>query len=337
MQASPVAELRRDFGEDPWRLVVSGIDPALAGQDETLFSLGNGYLGLRGNHEEGLPLGSHGTFINGLHETWRIQHAENAYGLAEHGQTIVNAPDAKTIRIYVDDERLNLNLSDILDVQRILDLRSGTLMRSLLWLTPTGKRVRVETRRMVSFVSRHLATIEMRITVLDADAELTVSSLLLNRHDLGRVYTEQAVPVVSSAFDPRKSEHLLERVLEAGPALHDDRGGDGSGGRSVLSYRVRNSGMALGVGIEHEFDGGSENWRSQIEAGEDRVRHVFQGTARRGRTVKLVKTVTYHNSATAALPEMVDRCLHTLQNAAAEPPEERWELQRRFLDEFWQR
>ena len=101
-----VNDLQREFGDDPWKLVVRGIDPALAGEDETLFSLGNGYLGLRGNHEEGLPLGSHGTFVNGLHETWRIRHAENAYGFAEHGQTIVNAPDTKTIRIYIDDERL---------------------------------------------------------------------------------------------------------------------------------------------------------------------------------------------------------------------------------------
>ncbi|MFC6235840.1 glycoside hydrolase family 65 protein, partial [Leucobacter soli] len=350
--AGPVEELRRDFGDDPWRLVVRGIDPALAAKDETLFSLGNGYLGLRGNHEEGLPLGSHGTFLNGLHETWPIRHAEMAYGFAEHGQTIVNAPDAKTIRIYVDDERLNLGSSEVLDVQRILDLRAGTLTRSLLWLTPTGKRVRVETRRMVSFVSRHLATLEMRITVLDADADLTVSSLLLNRQDLGRVHTEQASATPEGFLDPRKGEQLTERILVAGPSTHDD-GSGGSGtaaardgdpsptdrrrSRSILSYRVQHSRMALGVGIDHEFEGGGGDWRTRIETGEDRVRHLFQGTARRGRTVRLVKTAAYHASTTAALSEMVDRCQHTLESAAVEPGEARWEQQRRYLDDFWRR
>ncbi|RGE23756.1 glycoside hydrolase family 65 protein [Leucobacter sp. wl10] len=329
----PVKELRRDFGEDPWRLVVAGIDPELAGQDETLFSLGNGYLGMRGNHEEGLPLGNHGTFVNGVHETWRIQHAENAYGFAEHGQTIVNAPDAKTIRIYIDDERLNLASSEIIDVQRILDLRAGTLTRSLLWLTPTGKRVRVETRRMVSFESRHMATLEMRITVLDADAELTILSLVINRQDLGRVHTEQPDEPVGGA-DPRKSEQLTERIFVPGPSQHD-------GGRSVLSYRVRDSRMALGVGVDHAFDGGGSDvasgWRTRVEASEDRVRHMFQGVALRGRTVRLVKTVTYHSSATAGLTELLDRCVHTLEGVAAEPAEERWEAQRRFLDGFWER
>lgn len=328
----PLKELRRDFGDDPWRLVLRGIDPALSGEDETVLALGNGYLGMRGNHEEGLPLGTHGTFLNGLHETWQIRHAENAYGFAEHGQTIVNVPDAKTIRVYVDDERLNLESSDILDVRRILDLQSGTLTRSLLWLTPTGKRVRVETRRMVSFAARHLATIEMRITVLDADADLTVSSLIVNRQDLGRVHTETPSESKGSS-DPRQAEQITERVLDPGDSVHE-------GGRSVLSYRVHDSRMALGVGVDHEFDGGDggeDGWSHRVDKSQDRVRHVYQGTAKEGRTVHLVKTVAYHYSATAVLSEMIDRCIHSLNSAATEPREARWEKQREYLEAFWDR
>lgn len=334
-----LGEFHRDFGSDPWRLTVTGIDPAFSGQDETIFALANGYLGMRGNHEEGLPLGNHGTFINGLHETWPIRHAEYAYGFAEHGQTIVNAPDAKTIRIYVDDERLNLSSADILEVTRTLDLRAGVLERSLLWLTPTGKRVRVETRRMVSFASRHMATIEMRITVLDADAELTISSLIMNRQDLGRV--DPVVPPTGAVIiDPRKSERLSERTLEPGPAISD-------GDRSVLSFRVRNSGMTMGVGADHVFstDGDSDAdaagapaaWQTRVQTSEDRVRHVFQGRALRGRTVTLVKTIAYHSSTTATLSEMLDRCVQTLDRVATEPAERRWQAQREFLDGFWDR
>ncbi len=336
----------RDFGDDPWRLVVRGIDPALAGQDETIFALSNGYLGLRGNHEEGLPLGNHGTFVNGLHETWRIRHAEYAYGFAEHGQTIVNAPDAKTIRIYVDDERLNLSSANIVEVTRTLDLRAGTLERSLVWITPTGKRVLVETRRMVSFESRHMATLEMRITVLDSDADLTISSLIMNRQDLGRV--DPGAPAGPVAVDPRKSEQLGERTLEAGPAFHE-------GGRSVMSFTVHDSRMVLGVGADHSFDAGDGEvgeslrpgddeeagadgaWQQRVQATADRARHVFQGRARKGRAVTLVKTITYHASTTATLDEMLDRCVHTLDRVVAEPAEARWQAQRRFLDGFWRR
>ncbi len=38
---------------------------------------------------------THGTFVNGFHETWPIRHAEEAFGFARTGQTIVNVPDAK--------------------------------------------------------------------------------------------------------------------------------------------------------------------------------------------------------------------------------------------------
>ena len=47
---------------------------------------------MRGNPEEGRHAFEHGTYVNGLHETWPIRHAEAAYGFARTGQTIVNAP-----------------------------------------------------------------------------------------------------------------------------------------------------------------------------------------------------------------------------------------------------
>ncbi len=61
------------------------------GTSETLFAVGNGYLGL-GNPEEGRSSQLNGTFINGFHETWTINHAEEAFGFARTGQTIVNVP-----------------------------------------------------------------------------------------------------------------------------------------------------------------------------------------------------------------------------------------------------
>jgi hypothetical protein len=48
--------------------------------------------------------------VRGFHETFPIRHAEQAYGFAEVGQTIINAPDAKVMRVYVDDEPLDFEL-----------------------------------------------------------------------------------------------------------------------------------------------------------------------------------------------------------------------------------
>src|SRR5690606_36487201 len=64
---------RTRFPVDEWALVESTYDGSDLGVTETLFAVGNGYLGLRGNVEEGRDTHTHGSFINGFHETWRIQ------------------------------------------------------------------------------------------------------------------------------------------------------------------------------------------------------------------------------------------------------------------------
>ena len=86
------------FPDDPWAIVETAPSTDDLGTTETLFSIGNGYLGMRGNPSEGRDSFSHGTYINGFHEIWDIHHAENAYGFARTGQTIVNVPDAKLMK-----------------------------------------------------------------------------------------------------------------------------------------------------------------------------------------------------------------------------------------------
>src|SRR5690606_15661662 len=161
---------RDRFPVDPWRLVERSIDLEDVGVTETLFAVANGYLGLRGNFPEGRHEYEHGTYINGFHETFQIRHAENAYGFAEIGQTIINAPDAKVMRVYVDDEPLTFDETELLDYSRELDMRTGVLSRTVVWMTPSGKRVRMHDERMVSFDERHLAVLRLEVTVENADA-----------------------------------------------------------------------------------------------------------------------------------------------------------------------
>ena len=110
------------FPVDPWRLVECEYDADDLGVTETLFAVGNGYIGMRANADEGREAHSHGTFLNGFHETWDIQHAEDAFGFAKTGQTIVNVPDAKLMKLYVDDEPLLLATADLEHYERVARL-----------------------------------------------------------------------------------------------------------------------------------------------------------------------------------------------------------------------
>ncbi|GAA2008858.1 glycoside hydrolase family 65 protein [Microbacterium ulmi] len=320
---------RDRFPVDPWRLIETSYTLEDAGVTETLFAVGNGYVGLRGNHPEGRQAHEQGTFINGFHETFQIRHAEEAYGFAEVGQTIVNAPDAKVMRVYVDDEPLSLDVADIREYERVLDLREGVLRRRILWVTPSGKEVRIDFDRMVSFQEKHVAIMRVEVTVLNADAPVTISSQIINRQDGENVYGGTPTAPKRAGFDPRKAERFQERVLQPQEYWQD-------GLRSALSYRVTESGMTLAVVADHVLETENEvSKRGLVEP--DIAKNVFRVQAKAGVPVRVTKLVSYHTSRGVPARELVDRCRRTLDRVLTEGVEAQFVRQRSWLDEFWAR
>ena len=313
---------------EEWALVETEFTENEQGVAETVFAVGNGYLGMRANQDEGRGGFVYGTFINGFHETWPIHHAEEAFGFARVGQTIVNVPDAKVIRLYVDDEPFVLGEADVLRYTRRLEFRDGYLEREVEWRTPSGKGVLVRSRRMVSFTDRHLAVIEYEVTMLDADASILFSSQILNRQDVTDEY-HAGVRAAQAAFDPRKAEKFTDRVLE--PKLNRE-----VGTRYLLGYQAANSGMTVVCGAEHRIE--TENsWDQSGQIGDDVAKHIYRVTAKKGRPVKLTKTVAYHSSRGVPVRELADRCDRTLDRARETPIEEIYAHQRAWLDDFWER
>src|SRR5689334_20820700 len=104
LKHEPVLPPESIYPIDDWRVVESRLNVGALAATETIFSTANGYLGMRGAFEEGTPAVQPGTFVNGFYESWSIPYGEKAFGFATSGQTIVNVPDAKIVRLYVDDE-----------------------------------------------------------------------------------------------------------------------------------------------------------------------------------------------------------------------------------------
>jgi alpha,alpha-trehalose phosphorylase len=314
------------FPVDPWRLVERSYSTTDLGLTETLFALGNGYLGMRANPEEGRDAHSHGTFLNGFHETWRIKHAEDAFGFAKTGQTIVNVPDAKLIKLYVDDEPLLLADADLDSYERSVDFRNGVLTRDLVWRTPAGKRVRVSSQRMVSLVHRHLAVLTFEVTLLDASAPVVVSSQLMNRQDGEDEYHVRSA-ALGEGRDPRRNNTFDHRVLE--PKLQREDGNE-----IVLGYRCANSAMTLACATRHHVETGCAV-EVETEVGADLAKTVVSARATPGVPIKITKYVAYHTSAGVPVQELADRCSRTLARAEATGADALLDEQRAWLDEFW--
>jgi alpha,alpha-trehalose phosphorylase len=324
---------RHRFPIEPWRLVETEPDQRDLGHGESLFANSNGYIGMRANPSEGRDAHTHGTYLNGFHETWEIQHAEDAFAFAKTGQTIVNVPDAKLLKLYVDDEPLLLGEADLDHYERAMNFRTGVSHRELVWRTPAGKRVHVLSERMVSLEHRHLAVMQLEVTVLDGNAPVVISSQLLNRQD-----GEDEYHVVDAALgegrDPRQARRFDRRVLEPKLQRHDDEL-DPAGGELALGYRCVNSGMTLACAYRHDVDTPCE-FSVESSINHDIAKSVFTFEAHAGQTIRLTKFIAYQSSRGIPPRELADRCHRTIERARATGVTELKDQQQRWLDSFWE-
>ncbi len=315
------------YPPDPWRMVERRFDGDHLDRAETVFAQSNGYLGVRGTFDEGRPHHLPGSFVNGFHETWPIEHAEDAYGLARTGQTIVNVPDATVIELYVDDEPLHLPTARLPVYERELDFRTGVLSRTMQWSTPAGKHVDIRTRRLVSFEHRHLMAIEYEVVLRDREAPVTLASKLINRQDL--FATEHREASEERLADPRRARVLAERVLH--PRVHER-----DGARRLVGYQTGRSDMRLGVGVDHVIETDLEHEVSHSDD-DDVARLVLTTDARPGATIRITKYVTFQWSRTVPPGELLARCHRTLDRAVRQGIDHLVDRQRHHLDRFWDR
>jgi alpha,alpha-trehalose phosphorylase len=325
--------LKREFATPPehvyppdeWRVVERRFDDEHRERGETVFALSNGFLGVRGTYEEGRPALEPGTFVNGFHETWPILHAEEAYGLATTGQTIVNVPDATIIKLYVDDEPLYLPTARLRHYERVLDMRAGTLTREVEWSTDAGKHVRVRSSRIVSFEHRHVLAMSYEVTLLNDGGPVVLSSQVLNRQD-ARLEDERPG---TRREDPRLARRFTQRVLNGQVVEHEDH-------RILLGYATAHSGMTLGIGVDHVVECADPHG-VEVTAGVDLGKVVVTADLTPGTTLRLVKLATYQSSTAVPSRELVDRCRRTLARTVREGFDALVASQRANLDRFWDR
>ncbi|HWX52826.1 MAG TPA: family 65 glycosyl hydrolase, partial [Solirubrobacteraceae bacterium] len=154
---------------EPWAMRETRLDLEMLARSESCFALSNGHIGLRGNLDEGDPHGIPGSYLNGFYELLPLPHSETKYGDPEAVQVVVNVTDGKIMRLLVDDEPLDIRYGQLLSHERVLDLRAGVLRRTVDWVSPAGKRVRVHSTRLVSLVQRSVAAIFYEVEAVDED------------------------------------------------------------------------------------------------------------------------------------------------------------------------
>lgn len=140
---------------DPWAIIEEGFDPERNRTSESIFSLGNEYMGVRGYAEEGYSGDSlPGSYLNGLNEQMDV--GNHYKGIIRSLRYMVNAVDWLYTRISVEGSQLDLAHSKVTNYSRRLDFLTGTYRREFIWHLPDGKQLKISFTRLVSMTMSHL-------------------------------------------------------------------------------------------------------------------------------------------------------------------------------------
>jgi alpha,alpha-trehalose phosphorylase len=300
-----------------WEIVERRVPTDHLAAAESVFAVGNGYLGLRGSPDEGAPAHDPGAILNGLYETWPIVYPEDAHGLARTGQTVVNAPDTTVIRLLVDDEPFDLSTACVLRFERVLEMRAGVLRREVEYATARGHRMLVRSRRLVSLEHRALAAMRYEVTALDAGVRVAIVSEVVT-HDPRR-----------TADDPRRGAGFADKPLVPVAAR-------AAATRCVLQLATRHSGLELACGIEHDIEAPSAVAIASRTAGDAAAVELSTGL-RAGERATVAKYAAYHWSVVAARRSVATRVDHTLDRASAKGYARIEDGHRRRVAAFWRR
>jgi alpha,alpha-trehalose phosphorylase len=307
------------YPADEWNVIERGFHPEYLAQLETILALGNGYLGMRGCPEEGGPSAESSTLINGFYETRPIIYGEDAYGFAKTGQTICNVTNTRIIKLFVDDEPFSLSDANLLTCERRLNMKSGTLDREVLWETPAGKQVLITSRRLVSFVDRHVAAISYCVTLINEQAFVVISSEMVANESSSNINPD----------DPRLARVFDGRALHHQQSYAKDR-------RIVLCHATEKSGLTLACAIDHGLETSSPHTH-KVSHTDDFGQVAFTIEAGAGHQIHLTKYVVYHTSQTALAGELCGRADWTMDRVAAQGFQRLLVAQEQYMEIFWRR
>ena len=303
------------FPQDPWVLREVGLDHTQLAQSESLFALGNGHIGVRGNLDEGDPNGLSGTYLNSFYETRPLPYAEAGYGYPETGQTILNVTNGKIIRLLVDDEPFDLRYGELVSHERVLDLRTGVLVRTVEWRSPAGTGIKVHSERLVSLARRSLLAIRYRVEATDTPVRIVLQSELVANE-----------PLPAQSGDPRAAAAIKD-ALQA--VTHNARDS-----RAHLVHETRSSGLRGAAAMGHELSAAND-CSTEMTCEPDWARFTVASSLEPGQSTELVKFVAYGWSGTRTTPtlrDQVDAALVSAHQAGWDTVERE---QREHLDEFW--
>ena len=163
-----------------WNIIIEGFNKADITKHESIFSLGNGAMGMRANFEEDYTGDTlQGSYIGGVYypDKTRVGWWKNGY--PEYFAKVLNAPNWVGLHIKINGELLDLNTClEVKNFRRQLNMKEGWYERSFTAMLPNQQEIQVKILRFLSLRYDELGALRYEITPLTTEATIEIESYL---------------------------------------------------------------------------------------------------------------------------------------------------------------
>lgn len=163
-----------------WNIIIEGFNKADITKHESIFSLGNGAMGMRANFEEDYTGDTlQGSYIGGVYypDKTRVGWWKNGY--PEYFAKVLNAPSWIGLHIKINGQLLDLNTClEVKNFCRQLNMKEGWYERSFTAILPNQQEIQVKVLRFLSLRYDELGALRYEITPLTTDATIEIESYL---------------------------------------------------------------------------------------------------------------------------------------------------------------
>ncbi len=155
-----------------WLVTETDFDDRFQGKCETIFCMGNGYMGIRCATEENYIDQVRDTFIAGTFNKF------DEFEVTE----LPNTADVLELVIRVDGKRFNLNQGSFSNYKRTLNIKTGEIIREFQWTSTDGKSFWLFFKKFVSMHDRHALSSKISIKALSHNAQIEIQSGINGQH-----------------------------------------------------------------------------------------------------------------------------------------------------------
>ena len=203
-----------------WKIIYDGFDPSTEKLRESLCTLGNGYMGIRGAATESSASEVHypGTYIAGLYNTLGTKVA----GRNILNEDLVNCPNCLLLSFRANKKKWNESEEiQYLSYRQELDLKKGILIKTRRIQDEAGLISDISEKRIVHMEHPHLVVLLYEITPVNYSGTLLVRSGIDGSvENLGveryKALRSKHLKTLSSGITPGGIMHLTARTNSSG-------------------------------------------------------------------------------------------------------------------------